>query len=95
MIKIKYAYYVEIGMKWIRRILGLGDTLAHKGNENSGRYPRGSGERPYQHAGKKNWSDLEITDKETGEKFHLSKGERIRNPETFAGKAEKIRCEKK
>lgn len=25
--------------------------LIHEGNENSGRYPRGSGERPYQHTG--------------------------------------------
>lgn len=88
-IKIKYRYYVELGMKWIARFLGLSDTLAHKGNENSGRYPRGSGERPYQHTAKKGWSDLEIKDKETGEKFHLSEGERIRNPETFAGKGGK------
>ena len=44
--------YVELGMKWISMILGYSSTLAHVGNENSGRYPRGSGEQPYQHTGK-------------------------------------------
>lgn len=32
------------------------NVLYHVGNENSGRYPRGSGERPYQHTGTKKYS---------------------------------------
>ena len=42
-------YYIDLGRKWISRIIGSEDILAHKGNANSGRYPRGSGKRPYQH----------------------------------------------
>ena len=45
-------HYVKLGMKWIERLLGYESTLSHIGNENSGRYPRGSGERSYQHTGK-------------------------------------------
>ena len=49
-IRIKsIEYYIDLGKKWISRIFGLDDTLSHIGNENSGRYPRGSGKRPYQH----------------------------------------------
>ena len=76
--------YVELGMRWISRILGYSSTLAHIGNENSGRYPRGSGERPYQHERNKH-KEIEIEWKKTGEKFHLAEGEHIQNPKTFAG----------
>lgn len=82
-----FQRYVEIGRRWLENRFGLvfSSVLAHKGNENSGRYPRGSGERPYQHV-KKNQQEYEITDQETGERFHLAEGERIRNPKVFAGK---------
>lgn len=32
------------------------------------------------------WQKYDIIDQETNERFHLSKGTRIKNPETFAGK---------
>lgn len=60
-------------------------TLSHKGNENSGRYPRGSGKRPYQHVSKQSPNDFDIVYKETGEVFRLADGEHIRNPKKFAG----------
>ena len=45
------------------------DYLQHEGNENSGRYPRGSGDRPYQHTGngfsKRDIRDANIKDLKT------------------------------
>lgn len=86
-----FQRYVEIGKQWLESQFGLvfSSVLAHIGNENSGRYPRGSGDRPYQHV-KKSPQEYEITDQETGERFHLAEGERIRNPKVFAGKGTKF-----
>lgn len=52
MIQKDVSYYTEIGIRWLERMSIFPSDLAHKGNENSGRYSRGSGKRPYQHAGK-------------------------------------------
>lgn len=46
---------MEVKMNWYTNK----DFLSHEGNENSGRYRRGSGERPWQHV--KNFSKRNLT----------------------------------
>lgn len=46
------SMFYHSGLDWLNSFVDMvpeGDSLAHIGNENSGRYPRGSGENPWQH----------------------------------------------
>lgn len=67
--------------------------LYHVGNENSGRYPRGSGERPYQHGGSGIPRSLKRMSKRKLKKMSVTELQELVRAQQEAGKQIELRRE--